>query len=364
MPLNHAVYDQLAEKYRLAGDTHFMKILRVLLTPDEGKYLLELFTPKTPAEVAIKLNLDEKTAAQKMDNLARRGLLFRGHTQYLAWMDAHQLKARVMFSADKYTNPKYLKLRKDDMRYAESPYAEINMWFKMFERTGKQLIRVIPARKAIAANPDIRPEQVLWYEDIVEMMQRADKIGVVDCDCRRIYHRCKKPLRNCLHFGKNIVEYEAGRGGRMKIISLEEAIAASDEAEEAGLVHNTPGNNASLSGVICNCCNDCCSTFEPALHAGRINEVVAPSRFQAAVNDGQCTGCGKCFKRCPFGAIEMVPVAGSKKMKSRVIKEKCLGCGVCVVGCKHQALIFELVRTPDFIPPKPQIGQTLPYTVY
>ncbi len=34
----------------------------------------------------------------------------------------------------------------------------------------------------------------------------------------------------------------------MKAITLEEAIEISDGAEEAGLVHNTPGNNASLSG--------------------------------------------------------------------------------------------------------------------
>jgi electron transport complex protein RnfB len=195
------------------------------------------------------------------------------------------------------------------------------------------------------------------------MLKRADKIGVVDCDCRRIYGRCDKPLLTCLHFG-NMVDYEVGRGGRMKAISLEEAIAISDESEEAGLVHNTPGNNASLSGVICNCCNDCCSTFEPALQSGRINEIVAPSRFQAVVNPELCKGCQTCFKRCTFGAIEMQKVAGSRKMKSSVNKEKCLGCGVCVIGCKQKALTFELVRPPDFIPPKPDFGQPLAFTVY
>jgi Pyruvate/2-oxoacid:ferredoxin oxidoreductase delta subunit len=250
------------------------------------------------------------------------------------------------------------------MRYADSPYAEINIWFKMFERAGKPLIRVIPARKAIAASPGIRPEQVLWYEDIAEMMKRADKIGVIDCDCRRIYHRCDKPLLTCLHFGRNIIDYEVGRGGRMKAITLEEAIEISDGAEEAGLVHNTPGNNATLSGVICNCCNDCCSTFEPALQSGRLNEVVAPSRFRAIVNQELCKGCQQCFKRCPFGAIEMLPVADSNKMKSRVINEKCLGCGVCVVGCKQQAMTFELVRPPEFIPPRPAMGQPLLFSVY
>jgi ferredoxin len=58
-------------------------------------------------------------------------------------------------------------------------------------------------------------------------------------------------------------------------------------------------------------------------------------------------------ERCPFDAIEMVPVPNSKKMKARVINEKCMGCGVCILGCKAKALTFELVRPPEFIPPRP-----------
>jgi ferredoxin/predicted transcriptional regulator len=359
----HEVYLKLAEKYHLVGDEYFYELLEVFMTPEEGKYLLELATPKTPAEVARAMGLDEAIVAATLDNLTRRGLLFRGKTQYLAWMDAHQLKARAMFSSDEYSPPNMIEVRRREQRHISSPYAEIHHWFKLYEMSGKPLIRIIPARKAIAANPSIRPEQVLWYEDIAEMMKRGGKIGVIDCDCRRIYGACDKPLLTCFHFG-NMVDYEVGRGGRMKAITVEEAIELSDKAEEAGLVHNTPGNNASLSGVICNCCNDCCSTFEPALESGRIDEVAAPSRFQASVNPELCKGCQTCLKRCPFGAIEMVDAAGSDKMKANVIAEKCLGCGVCVIGCKQGALVFNLVRPPEFIPPAPQMRQPLYFTVY
>jgi len=358
------IYAGLAEKYHLVGDDHFLELIEALMTPEEGQYLLALATPKTPAEIAETLGLDEATAATKMDNLARRGLLFRGKTQYLAWMDAHQLKARVMFSAEEYTPPNLLDIRRRDERYTSSPYAEIHAWFKLYEMTGRPLIRTIPARKAIAANPKILPEQVLWYEDIVEMMSRADKIGVVDCDCRRIYDRCGKPLLTCFHFGKNMVDYEVGRGGRMKEITLEEAIALSDDAEEAGLVHSTPGNNASLSGVICNCCNDCCSTFEPAIESGRLNEVLAPSRFQAVVNEESCKGCRQCAERCPFGAIEIQDASDNENGHAKVIAEKCYGCGACVLACKQNAIVFELVRPPEFIPPKPEMGQPLFHSVY
>lgn len=351
--IKNEIYDQLEEKYRLVGDAHFREVIETLMTTEEGKLVLELSIPMTPFELAKKLGTDEKTLETKLDNLARRGLLFRGKEQYLAWRDAHQLNARVMFGSDENIPPKFLELRKTDRRYSESPYAEINGLVKMYERTGRPLIRIIPARLAILASPKINPDQVLWYEDMAQLLKRAEIIGVVDCDCRRIYHKCDKPLLTCLHFGKNIIEYETGRGGRMKIISYEEALAISDNAEQAGLVHECPGNNASLSGVICSCCNDCCSTFEPAIHDGKLTQVSDPSRFRAVVEKDLCNGCQVCLERCPFDAIEMVPMPGSKKIKARVDNEKCMGCGVCILGCKARALTFELVRPPEFIPPKP-----------
>jgi NAD-dependent dihydropyrimidine dehydrogenase PreA subunit len=353
MRIGNEIYDRLEEKYHLVADKHFREILEVLMTPDEGAIILELPTPMTPFELAAKLNTDAKDLEARMDNLARRGLLYRGKEQYVAWGDAHQLGARVMFSSDENTPPKYLELRKTDMRYEESPYAEINFWLKFYETTGKPLIRVIPSRLAILANPNIKAEQVLWYEDMSELIKRAEIIGVVDCDCRRIHHKCDKPRFTCLHFGKSIIEYETGRGGRMRVISYEEALAISDGAEKAGLVHNTPFNSASQPGVICHCCNDCCSTFEPALHAGKVNQVADPSRYRPVVNPDLCKGCELCLARCPFGAVEMNPVPNSKKALATIIDEKCLGCGVCILGCEQNALTYEIVKPPEFIPAEP-----------
>jgi electron transport complex protein RnfB len=355
MRAGNKIYEKLEHKYHLVGDKHFRKILETLMTPDEGAIILELSAPMTPEELAARMHSDENAMNTKLDNMARRGLLFRGKEQYVAWGDAHQLNVRVMFSSDENTPPGYLELRKADMRYEESPYAEIHFWLKIYEDTGKPLIRVIPSRLAILANPDIKPEQILWYEDMAELLKRVDVIGVIDCDCRRIHQKCDKPLFACMHFGKKIIEYETGRGGRMKVLSYEEALAISDDAEKAGLVHNTPFNSATLPGVICHCCNDCCSTFEPALHAGKVNQVADPSRFRPAVNLDRCKGCKQCMKRCPFGAVEMDPVPNSKKAKAKIIDTKCLGCGVCILGCKQNALKFEMVRPPEFIPPKPAL---------
>ncbi len=348
------VFNQLAEKYRLVGDAHFMEFLKMMMTPAEGEYLLALAKPQTPARLAATLGVDEKRAADKLDNLTQRGLLFRANGQYVAWMDAHQFRARVMFAAEEYTHPGMIEHRRRDERHITSPFAEIHGWFKFYERTGRPLIRIVPSRKAIAANPEIKADQVLWYEDIAQMMERVDKIGVVACDCRRIYGHTGVPELSCIHFG-NMVDYEVGRGSRMKRISAAEAVAIFDECEEAGLVHNTPGNNASSPGVICNCCNDCCSTFEPAIHSGRLFEVAAPSRYRPSVKTELCKGCRQCLKICPFGAIEMVTISGPNTVRASVNAEKCLGCGVCVVGCQQKAMVFELVRPPEHIPPAPAV---------
>ena len=349
------VYDKLAEKYKQVGFQHFKDLLQAMMTPEEGAIILELTEPLTPAELAKKMNVDASVLAQKMDNMARRGLLYRGKEQYIPWPNAHQLNARVMFSTDENTPPNFLELRRQDQRYSGQPYAEIDGFLKMFAARGSQFLRVIPARLAVQANSKIRPEQVLWYEDINQLLGRADKIGIVECDCRRIYHHCDKPLMTCLHFGKNVIDYEIGRGGRMKVLTVEEALEFSDLAEKGGLVHNI-FNNASATGVLCSCCNDCCSTLEPAIHDGKVHELMAPSRYRPSVDADKCVGCQTCFKVCPFHAIVMEEIPGSKKKRAKVLEAECMGCGVCVLQCKKQALTLEIVRPPEFIPPKPAMS--------
>ena len=204
MSENNDVYSRLAERYHQPGHQHFIDILKAMMTPEEGEIVLELTTPATPEEIAGRLKKDEKNIFEKMNNMAQRGLLFRGRKQYVAWGDSHQLNVRVLFSADGNIPPDLLRLRSEDQRYEGSPFAEIDLFLKINENSGHPIQRVIPARKAVESNPEINPKQLLWYEDIVEMIKRADMIGMVDCDCRRIYKRCNKPMDVCLHFGRKM----------------------------------------------------------------------------------------------------------------------------------------------------------------
>ena len=68
------------------------------------------------------------------------------------------------------------------------------------------------------------------------------------------------------------------------------------------------------------------------------------------VDKEKCIGCHQCVVACPFGAIEMVKVANSKKLKASVDPDKCMGCGACVIKCEPEAATLKLVRPEDYIP--------------
>lgn len=51
----------------------------------------------------------------------------------------------------------------------------------------------------------------------------------------------------------------------------------------------------------------------------------------AVRDDGKCTGCGECERRCRFGAIRV----------DALDETKCEGCGLCVLACPIDALRLE-----------------------
>jgi electron transport complex protein RnfB len=169
--------------------------------------------------------------------------------------------------------------------------------------------------------------------------------------------KCDHPLWNCFSFRKDQAEFNLSRGAQLKIYSVEEALAKSDEAERAGLIHEGPTNSATMPGIICSCGADCCSMLIMSQASGRMHELYTPSRFQPTVDQEKCTGCQDCVERCPFDAMKMVKPQNSKKMKAELIPAECMGCGVCVIGCEQQALTYELIRPPEHIPPASEAYQ-------
>jgi Pyruvate/2-oxoacid:ferredoxin oxidoreductase delta subunit len=153
------------------------------------------------------------------------------------------------------------------------------------------------------------------------------------CDCRAIVGSCDKPIDVCLRF-----DNERGLG---REISRERALEILRMADAAGLMHTDYlGRSAGDTHAICNCCTDCCF---PHLAAARLGaESVWPRRRHLAVVDREeCTQCGTCALRCPFGAVTM-----STDDEPVVEAAECRGCGLCSTGCPAEAIAMRPLAAP------------------
>ena len=349
MPKND-VYAKAAEKLGYPGSVACENYLKVLFTPEEGELLMQFLVPATCADVAARLNLDEKSLAARLDNFTRRRLLFHGKTQYVFQFGIHVFFARIPHAKEEYIPKGFWEAWRE---FHPEELEKFAARLDTLTADGIPSSRIVPHRLALAASPKVRPDQVLWYEDMAQIFAREEMIGIVDCPCRKEFHNCDRPRTTCLYFGKEAVLRDVNEHSVMRVISAEQATAYMDEAERGGLMHLL-GNFAGIPNyVMCNCCNDCCVVLGPAIASGRLRQLYAPSRYLAVVDEQKCAGCQECLDRCFFNAITMRLTATSKKKKAHITRQYCMGCGSCVVGCKQKALTFELVRPPEHIPLRP-----------
>ena len=344
------IYEKVAEIFEYPGSRNLIKYLKILFKPEEGELLLEFLEPATCEQVAKRLNMDEKVLSEKLADLKRRRLLFNRHNEYLFHMAMHGFFARIAKAKEEDIPEGFWKAWDDFMPEVEEKMITRSIKVAQEVPVGGAMSRIIPARLAIDSNPNIKPEDILPEEDIHAMlrMKASQEIMTVShCDCRVRAHRCDRPVNNCFEFGK-YAEFNLNQSSSLKVISLEEAIAISDEAERAGLL-KSGGISKRNGGVLCHCCDCCCNVMGATIRNGVAHQLRNPSRYRARVDGDLCAGCQTCIERCFFGAIEMKKVPGSKKLKAFVDEEKCMGCGLCVLGCEQKAMIFDLVKPPEYL---------------
>jgi ferredoxin len=347
---NNGIYGKIAEIFEYPGSRNLIKYLQILFTPEEGELLLEFLEPATCKQVAKRLNTDEKTLSEKLADFKRRRLLFHKHDKYLFHMAMHGFFARIAKAKKEDIPEGFWKAWDDFMPEVENKSITRSIVVAKQVPVSGVMTRIIPARLAIDSNPNIKPEDILPEEDIhalLRMKGSQEVIAVSDCDCRIRAHRCDRPTLNCFEFGK-YAEFNLNQSSSLKVVSIDEAIAISDEAEKAGLL-KSGGIKKGNGGVLCHCCDCCCNVMGAAIRHGVAHQLRNPSRYRARIDRESCTGCQKCVDRCFFDAIEMVKVSGSKKLKASVNDEKCMGCGLCVIGCEQKAVIFDLVKPPEYL---------------
>ena len=355
----NAIYNEAAEKLGWPGSASCINYLKVLFTPEEGRLLLEFIKPATCQQVAKKLGMDEKDLQAKLDNFAnKRRLLFRGKTEYLFQLGLHGFFKAIIVSREEDVPPgfwpAYAEFHKEEMQLNLPERIR-----RIEEKSPLPGSRIVPDRLALAASPRVKPEQIMWYEDMAQILAKEDVISLAPCGCLTEFHNCDRPIWTCMHFGEVEKEDARPENSVKRILPLDEAIAASDMAEKGGLLH-LMGNYVGIpKGVLCHCCDDCCSTLTPILASGRVRQFYSPSRFLAVVDEEKCIGCQECVDRCFFNAVMMRPSLTSKKKKAHTLPWNCMGCGSCILGCKQHAITFELVRPPEHIPAQPPAHMSL-----
>lgn len=296
-----------------------IKILKKLFTEEDAELYLDLsMLLETPADFAARTGRPPEETAEKLEDMARRGLLFR-----------HVKNGAKRYSVVPFVIGSYeFQLKRMDRELADltNQYMEETFLSGMGENIPP--LRTIPVGKSV----DV-VHQVAAYEDAKAMVRAKEKIAVADCICRTqqqlIDKGCGKPMEVCLLFGSHADYYVENKMGRY--ITSEEACQILDQCEAAGLV-NQPANMVNPGGM-CNCCEDCCGVLRALNRQPNPGEMVH-NRYWAVVDQEACTACEICLDRCQMNAIEIDDAAEIKSAR-------CIGCGLCVTTCPTEAIRLE-----------------------
>lgn len=205
--------------------------------------------------------------------------------------------------------------------------------------------------RALVHETALEPEEpeVLAFERAEAVIRDARSAAVSLCYCRHkaehLGERCGVPMENCLSLNEG-AEFIARRGFGRRIETSEalDILAASREAQLVQVADNVQSRPA----WICNCCACCCCQLKPVNRLGL--RAVTPSGFLPECDRERCSGCGRCARACPAGAIGMEPGRVERQQRGtltpKVDRDRCLGCGVCADVCGREALAMRREGRP------------------
>lgn len=304
------------------------RILKRFFTPEEAAFALHMtLIPEPPRVVARRAGIGVDEAAERLEAMARKGLLFRleqtpGAPEYMA-------AQYVIGIWEFHVNDLDPDLIRDMDEY--KPYLLDTAW--------KQ-----PQLRTIPVGQSIHNElAVMTYERAEELIRDHDTFSINPCICRRektmMGEGCNRPEASCLSFGM-AADY-AVKNGYGRVASREEILDLLRKADEHALVLQ-PGYAKEVNYICC-CCGCCCGVLQSIKALPRPADHVA-SAFVARADAQTCSGCGTCLERCQMAALSM---AGDHVVLD---DSRCIGCGLCVTTCPTGSLTLE--RKPEHRQPK------------
>ncbi|WP_022850896.1 4Fe-4S dicluster domain-containing protein [Limisalsivibrio acetivorans] len=327
------------------------KILSILMTEEDAGYIAQLPIKPFNAEQAAKIwKVSHKEAKKRLESYADKVILIdiMGDDGEMQYVLPPPMAGFFEFSMMRTRGDIDQKLLSE--MFYEYITVEEDFIKSLFTDGETQLGRVFVNEPAL---PNQESLHVLDYERSSEVINTAQHMGVSMCYCRhKMEHAgkaCDAPMDICMTFG-NVAD-SLIRHGYARRVEASEGMDLLQEAYEHNLVQF--GENVQKEvGFICNCCGCCCEAMIAARRFGLMNPVHT-SNYLPEIDEGNCTGCGKCAEICPVEALGMVSANDPEKPRRKTVKldtDICLGCGVCVRVCNQDALSLkergERVITP------------------
>ncbi|HOX38874.1 MAG TPA: 4Fe-4S binding protein [Candidatus Brocadiia bacterium] len=344
----------------------FMKILEMLFTPEEANIMRRLPSKPTRMDIlAQKLGMPENELADKLTEMARRGLVFdfeRKGRRYCS-------QVPVVIGFFEFT---YMRTRED------LPMTELSRLFTEYMEREDKFARAVFKGETQMGRSLVREEalpeddhtEILDYERASRIIKDAGTVGVSLCACRHkkshLGEACDAPMEVCMTLGKSAAIM--AKHGLTRLIAPDEAMKVLDQCKAANLAQTGDNVKRKLT-YICNCCGCCCGMMQ-AIRMFDIRNAIVTSNWVMQVDEEKCRACGKCVKVCPARAIDLAAPksrialppgadsepsngeeAGKSARKACVDETLCLGCGVCYSSCKFGAISMrsrpQRVHTPE-----------------
>jgi hypothetical protein len=114
-------FEKLAEKIGAPGYPRYIKILENQMTAEEAQMAVEVSDGMTPEQLAKTHNMDEKSAAAKIEDLVTRRILLKGKGGYT-------IPRTPRFFPQGPRNEKTLQLRTDFFRSGDYQKILVDGW--------------------------------------------------------------------------------------------------------------------------------------------------------------------------------------------------------------------------------------------
>ena len=313
--------DQLPAGFPRTESGVEIRILQQLFTEEDASLAMYMsLIAEEPRVIAYRAGISLEKAEKWLREMDCKGLIFSIKEKDKPLRYRMQQFIVGLWEQQVYTLTP--ELVRDFEEYLPS-FINLDIWQKVPQ------LRVIPVNKSISVINNILP-----YEQVMELINVYSEFTVLDCICRKEKHilgkGCNKPLESCLSFG--MAGERNKRLNRGRAIGRAEVLDILNRAEKAGLVLQT--GNARRAVYICTCCGCCCGVLRSIKNDIRPASRVS-SPFRVKLDSNKCSGCGTCLDRCQMDALRL------DNGKALLNPDRCIGCGLCVSTCSTGSLTLQ-----------------------